>query len=175
MKKKADKQQDGVDLRKSLEDAQHLFLAGFEKMTVAQDYALRKTVRQAGGNYQVVKNNVVQKAAEGTGKEPLFEKLAGMTSLAYTAGDPVALAKALTAYAKANPALTFKAGMVEGRVIDIAGIQDLSSMPSKEALWSKILWLINAPAQRLVTVINGVGRDLAVVIDQGVKEEKFTA
>ena len=175
MKKKADKQQDGVDLRKSLEDAQHLFLAGFEKMTVAQDYALRKTVRQAGGNYQVVKNNVVQKAAEGTGKEPLFEKLAGMTSLAYTAGDPVALAKALTAYAKANPALTFKAGMVEGRVIDIAGIQDLSSMPSKEALWSKILWLINAPAQRLVAVINGVGRDLAVVIDQGVKEEKFTA
>ena len=175
MKKKADKQQDGVELHKSLEDAQHLFLAGFEKMTVAQDYALRKTVRQAGGNYQVVKNNVVQKAAEGTGKEPLFEKLAGMTSLAYTAGDPVALAKALTAYAKANPALTFKAGMVEGRVIDIAGIQDLSSMPSKEALWSKILWLINAPAQRLVTVINGVGRDLAVVIDQGVKEEKFTA
>lgn len=175
MKKKADKQQDGVDLRKSLEDAQHLFLAGFEKMTVAQDYALRKTVRQAGGNYQVVKNNVVQKAAEGTGKEPLFEKLAGMTSLAYTAGDPVALAKALTAYAKTNPTLTFKAGMVEGRVIDIAGIQDLSSMPSKEALWSKILWLINAPAQRLVTVINGVGRDLAVVIDQGVKEEKFTA
>ena len=175
MKKKADKQQDGVELRKSLEDAQHLFLAGFEKMTVAQDYALRKTVRQAGGNYQVVKNNVVQKAAEGTGKEPLFEKLAGMTSLAYTAGDPVALAKALTAYAKTNPTLTFKAGMVEGRVIDIAGIQDLSSMPSKEALWSKILWLINAPAQRLVTVINGVGRDLAVVIDQGVKEEKFTA
>ena len=175
MKKKADKQQDGVDLRKSLEDAQHLFLAGFEKMTVAQDYALRKTVRQAGGNYQVVKNNVVQKAAEGTGKEPLFEKLAGMTSLAYTAGDPVALAKALTAYAKTNPTLTFKAGMVEGRVIDIAGIQDLSSMPSKEALWSKILWLINAPAQRLVTVINGVGRDLAVVIDQGVKDEKFTA
>ena len=96
MKKKADKQQDGVDLRKSLEDAQHLFLAGFEKMTVAQDYALRKTVRQAGGNYQVVKNNVVQKAAEGTGKEPLFDKLAGMSSLAYTAGDPVALAKALT-------------------------------------------------------------------------------
>ena len=175
MKKKADKQQDGVDLRKSLEDAQHLFLAGFEKMTVAQDYALRKTVRQAGGNYQVVKNNVVQKAAEGTGKEPLFDKLAGMSSLAYTAGDPVALAKALTAYAKANPALTFKAGMVEGRVIDIAGIQDLSNMPSKETLYSKLLWLINAPAQRLVTVINGVGRDLAVVIDQGVKEEKFTA
>ena len=175
MKKKADKQQDGVELRKSLEDAQHLFLAGFEKMTVAQDYALRKTVRQAGGNYQVVKNNVVQKAAEGTGKETLFEKLAGMSSLAYTSGDPVALAKALTAYAKANPALTFKAGMVEGRVIDIAGIQDLSNMPAKEVLYAKLLWLINAPAQRMVTVMNGVGRDLAVVIDQGVKENKFSA
>ncbi len=175
MKKRADKHKDGVDLHKKLEDANHLFLAGFEKMTVTQDYALRKAVRAAGGSYQVIKNNVVQKAAEGTGKEPLFEKLAGMTSLASTTGDPVALAKALTVYAKTNPAFTFKAGMVEGRVVNVAGIQEISNLPSKEELYSKILWLINSPAQRLVTAINGVGRNLAVVIDQGVQENKFQA
>ena len=98
-----------------------------------------------------------------------------MTSIAYTTGDPVALAKALTAYAKTNPLLTFKAGMVEGRVIDVKQIQDLSTMPSREEILSKVLFLINAPAQRLVTAIGGVGRNLAIVVDQAVKENKFSA
>ena len=98
-----------------------------------------------------------------------------MTSLAYTTGDPVALAKALTAYAKTNPAFTFKAGMVEGRAIDIKAINDLASMPPKEEIFAKLLYLINAPAQRLVTAMNAVGRNLAVVVDQGVKENKFQA
>ena len=89
--------------------------------------------------------------------------------------DPVGLAKALTAYAKTNPAFTFKAGMVEGRVIDIGAINELASMPSKEAIFSKLLYLINAPAQRLLGTINAVGRNLAVVVDQGVKENKFQA
>ena len=175
MKKRADKHNDGVELRKELEAANHLFLAGFQKMTVAQDYELRKTVRQAGASYQVIKNNVAQKAAAGTGKEPLFDKLAGMTSLVSTAGDPVSLAKALAGYAKTHPAFVFKAGMVEGRVIDVSGITELSSLPSKNELYAKILWLINSPAQRLVTAMNGVGRNLAVVVDQGVKENKFQA
>jgi large subunit ribosomal protein L10 len=96
-----------------------------------------------------------------------------MCALAYTSGDPVALAKALTAYAKVNPALTFKAGMVKGRVVDVTGINDLASLPSKEQIYAKLLFLINAPAQRLVTAIGGVGRNLAVVVDQGVKENKF--
>jgi large subunit ribosomal protein L10 len=96
-----------------------------------------------------------------------------MTSLAYTTNDPVALAKALTAYAKANPAFTFKAGMVEGRVIDIKAITELASMPPKEEIFAKLLFLMNAPAQRLVTAMNAVGRNLAVVLDQGAKENKF--
>jgi len=99
--------------------------------------------------------------------------LRGMTSMAYTAEDPVSLAKVLTKYAKENPAFSFKAGMVEGRVIDVKTIQELASMPSKEELYAKVLWLINASAQRLVTAMNGVGRNLAVVVDQGVKENKF--
>ena len=87
----------------------------------------------------------------------------------------MALAKALTAYAKTNPAFTFKAGFVEGRVVEVRNIQELASMPSKEELYAKLLWVINAPAQRLVTAMNGVGRNLAVVVDQGVKENKFQA
>jgi large subunit ribosomal protein L10 len=95
--------------------------------------------------------------------------------MVWTEADPVQLAKALTKYAKENPAFTFKAGMVEGRVIDVKAINDLANMPSKEAIFAKLLYLIQAPAQRLVTAINGTGRNLAVVIDQGVKENKFKA
>ena len=95
--------------------------------------------------------------------------------MAYTKGDPVALAKALTAYAKTHPTFTFKAGLVEGRAVNLADIQDLASLPSKEVVFSKLLYVINAPAQKLVTAINGVGRNLAVVIDQGVQENKFAS
>jgi large subunit ribosomal protein L10 len=175
MKKRADKLKDAEALRKALSESQHIFLAGFQKMTVHQDFQLRKAVRAAGGNYRVIKNNLAQKASEGLDSSALFERLAGMTSMVYTSSDPVAVAKALTAYAKTNPSFTFKSGMVEGRVIDVKEIQDLSSLPSKDELYAKILWLINSPAQRLVTAINGVGRNLAVVVDQGVKENKFQA
>jgi large subunit ribosomal protein L10 len=105
--------------------------------------------------------------------EEALQKLLGVTSIAYTEGDPVALAKALSKYAKENPEFTFKAGVVEGRVISISEIQALAIMPSKEEIYSKLLFLINAPAQRLVRVMNAVGKDLAVVINQGVEKQKF--
>ncbi|MBM3786706.1 MAG: 50S ribosomal protein L10 [Acidobacteria bacterium] len=175
MKKRSDKEKDLAFLRGEFENVNNIFLAGYEKMTVAQDYLLRKTVKEAGGEYKVIKNNLAQKASEGLASEDLFGKLAGMTSIAYTKGDVVALAKALTGYAKTNPVFTFKAGLVEGRVIDVKAINDLSTMPSKEEIYAKLLYLINAPAQRLVTAMNGVGRNLAVVVDQGVKENKFQA
>jgi large subunit ribosomal protein L10 len=173
MKKKSQKHEDVDALRKELEKNPHLFVASFQKLTVQQDFELRKTVRGAGGNYKVVKNNLAAKASEGTPAAPALGDLAGMTSIAYTITDPVALAKALTTYAKANPTFTFKAGVVEGRVIDVKSISDLASMPSREELLAKVLFLINASAQRLVTAIGGVGRNLAVVVDQGVKESKF--
>jgi large subunit ribosomal protein L10 len=175
MKNKKEKQKDYEQLRAQLEANKNIFLAGYEKMKVGQDFELRKTVRGAGAQYKVVKNNIASKASEGTKSEELLKELKGMCSIAYTSGDPVALAKALTVYAKANPTFTFKAGMVEGRVIDISGITALATLPSKEEIYAKLLWLINAPAQRLVTVMNGVGRNLAVVVDQGVKENKFSA
>jgi large subunit ribosomal protein L10 len=173
MKNKDDKQKDMEALREQLSKAGNVFLTGYEKLTVAQDFELRKAIRAAGAGYQVIKNRVAEKAAEGTPSAELLKELKGMCSLAYTSGDPVALAKALTAYAKANPSFTFRAGMVQGRVVDVAGIAELATLPSKEEIFSKLLYLINAPAQRLVAAINGVGRNLAVVLDQGVKENKF--
>ncbi len=173
MKKKPEKQKDLDKLKQDLEKASNVFLTSYEKMTVGQDFELRKTVRGAGGSYKVIKNRIAEKAAEGSKAGDLLKELKGMCSIAYTSGDPVALAKALTTYAKANPSFTFKAGMVEGRVVDVTGINALASLPAKEEIYAKLLWLINAPAQRLVTAINGVGRNLAVVVDQGVKENKF--
>jgi len=175
MKKKEDKQKDVEALRQDLARLQNLFVTGYEKLRVDQDFELRKVVRGVGGKYRVVKNNLAEKASEGTPAEQVLKGLRGMTSVAYTSNDPVALAKALTAYAKANPTFTFKAGIVEGRVIDVKEINDLATMPSKEQIFSKLLYLINAPAQRLVTIMNAVGRNLAVVVDQGVKENKFSA
>jgi large subunit ribosomal protein L10 len=175
MKKKSEKQKDMETLRTELKKAANIFLTGYEKLTVQQDFELRKTVRGAGGSYKVVKNNIAEKAAAGSPSGDLLKELKGMCSIAYTSGDPVALAKALTVYAKANPTFTFKAGMVEGRVVDVSGINALATLPSKEEIFSKLLYVISAPAQQLVTVMNAVGRNLAVVVDQGVKENKFSA
>ena len=173
MKNRDDKKKDFEELRKALEKANNVFVTGFEKLTVDQDFNLRKTVRGAGGKYRVVKNNLAEIASQGTASEQVLKGLRGMTSLAYTYNDPVALAKALTAYAKANPTFTFKAGVVEGRAIDVKAIGDLASMPAKEVIFAKLLYMINAPAQRLAMTINAAGRSLAVVIEQGVKENKF--
>jgi large subunit ribosomal protein L10 len=142
-------------------------------MTVTQDYELRKALRGAGAKYQVVKNTLAERAAKGTKVEGALKDLAGVTSIAYTTGDPVAMAKALQKYAKDTPEFTFKSGVVEGRVVSIKDIEALATMPSKEELYSKLLFLMSSPAQRLVTVMSAVGRNLAVVVDQGVKENKF--
>ena len=175
MKSKDDKQKDIDALRQDLEKSKNLFVTGYEKLRVDQDFELRKVVRGAGGQYRVIKNTLAERAAQGTAAEGVLKGLRGMTSVAYTTKDPVALAKALTTYAKTNPSFTFKAGLVEGRVIDIKAINDLANLPSKEQVFAKLLYLINAPAQRLVTAMNAVGRNLAVVVDQGVKGNKFTA
>jgi large subunit ribosomal protein L10 len=132
MKNREDKKKDFEELRKALEAANNVFVTGFEKMTVDQDYNLRKTVRGVGGNYKVVKNNIAEIASEGMPANEVLKNLKGMTSLAYTSADPVALAKALTTYAKTNPAFTFKAGMVQGRAIDIKAINELANMPRRD-------------------------------------------
>jgi len=170
---KAKKIEQVEQLTKEFHDAKHGIVGTFAKMTVEKDFELRKVVRGAGARYRVLKNTLAERAAKGTSVEEAVKNLAGVTSIAYTSGDPVALAKALSKYAKDNPEYTFKAGIVEGRVIAIKDIDALANMPSKEELYSKLLFLMTAPAQRLVTAINAVGRDLAVVINQGVEQKKF--
>jgi large subunit ribosomal protein L10 len=170
---KAKKTQQVEKLTKDLKDVSNVVVATYTKLTVAQDYELRKALRGVGAKYQVVKNTLAERAAKGTKVEPALKDLTGVTSIAYTTGDPVAMAKALTKYAKDTPEFSFKVGVVEGRVINIKEIEALASMPSKEELMSKLLFLINAPAQRLATAINAVPRNLAVVIDQAVQQKKF--
>jgi large subunit ribosomal protein L10 len=170
---KAKKQEQVEKLSADLKKVKSAIVGTFAKLTVAQDFELRKSVRTAGARYRVVKNTLAERAARGTDVEPAMKDLTGVTSIAYTEGDPVALAKALAKYAKDNPEFTFKAGVVEGRVISLKEIEALAMMPSKDEIYSKLLFLINAPAQRLVTVMNAVGRDLAVVVNQAVEKKKF--
>jgi large subunit ribosomal protein L10 len=160
-------------LSKDLQNVSSLIVTTYSKLTVAQDYELRKTLRSGGAKYKVVKNTLAARASKGTKVEQALQGLEGVTSIAYTEGDPVALAKVLAKYAKDNPEFTFKSGVVEGRVVSISEIESLAIMPSKEELYSKLLFLLNAPAQRLVTVVNAAGRDLAVVLGQGVEKKKF--
>jgi large subunit ribosomal protein L10 len=171
--KKEIKHQKAEDLRKELSGAETVILSGFEGMTVSQDYGLRRKLAEAGAKYKVVKNSVLERAVEGTAAQPVAAKLHGTTSLAYTAADPVALAKAITAYAKENAVLVFKAGVVEGRVISLADLNSIATLPSREELFSKILFLINSPAQRVVSALSGVGRNVAYVIQQGIEKKMF--
>jgi large subunit ribosomal protein L10 len=161
-------------LGKDLNKVSTVIVTTYSKLTVAQDYELRKLLRASGARYAVVKNTLVERAAKGTKIEEALKNLSGVTSIAYTEGDPVALAKVLSKYAKDNPEFSFKAGVVEGRVISVKEIDALATMPSREEIFSKLLFLINAPAQRLVSAMNAVGRDLAVVINQGVEKQKFS-
>jgi large subunit ribosomal protein L10 len=170
---RAKKVEQTEELSAELKKVSSLIVTTFNKLTVAQDFELRKTVRNSGAKYTVVKNTLAELAAKGTQVEEVLKNLSGVTSIAYTEGDPVALAKALSKYAKDNPEFTFKSGVVEGRVISVKEIDALATLPSKEEIYSKLLYLISAPAQRLVTVMNAAGRDLAVVINQGVEKEKF--
>src|SRR6202453_2220017 len=146
----------------------------FAKLTASQDYELRKVVRSAGGRYRVLKNKLAARASKGTKVEQALQGLKGVSSVAYTSGDPVALAKALSGWMQENAEFTFKLGIVDGQVITVEEVKQLATMPSKEAIFSKLLFLINAPAQRLATVINATGRDIAVVINQAVEQGKFT-
>ncbi len=169
---KAKKAEQVERLSTELKQVDNLIVGTFSKLKVVQDDALRRSVRGAGAKYHVVKNTLVERATKGTKLEDAFKNLAGVTSIAYTSGDPVALAKALAKYAKDNPEFTFKAVVMDGRVLPAKEIQTLATMPSREEIFSKLLFLINAPAQRLVTAMNAVGRNLAVVVNQGVKEKK---
>lgn len=172
---KAKKHEKVAVLAKDLESATSAIIGTFTAMTASKDFELRKVVRDAGGKYHVLKNKLAPKAGAGSQIEGALGGLKGVSSIAYTSGDPVALAKALSTWIKDNAQFTFKLGIVEGKVLDVAEINNLATLPGKEELFSKLLFLINAPATRLATVLNATGRNLAVVVDQAVQAEKFNA
>jgi large subunit ribosomal protein L10 len=171
--KKDVKQQQAQDLNRELSDAESVILSSFEGITVSQDYDLRRKLAETGAKYKVVKNSVIERAAQGTRVEQIAKNLHGTTSLAYSAADPVALAKAITAYAKENAVLVFKAGMVQGRVIDLNELNAIAILPSREALLAKVLFLINSPGQGVASAVSAVARNLVYVIQQGVQQRKF--
>ncbi len=173
---KARKNEKVALLTKELEGSTTAIIGTFTKLTVAKDFELRKVIRQAGGRYRVVKNKLAPIAGKGTSIEAALKGLKGVNSIAFTSGDPVELAKVFAKWAGENQAeFQFKLGIVDGKLIDVNEVKALATMPAKEELYAKLLFLINSPAQRLATVINATGRDLAVVINQGVEKEKFVA
>ena len=175
MEKKSEKQQDLDKLKTELAKVSTVILTTFQGITVEADTKLRRAVQAAGGKYQVVKNTLAERAGTGTPAEGVLKNLKGTNSIAYTSADPVALAKALTKVAKDVPAFQFKSGVVEGKVISIAEIQQLANMPSKEELISKIMFLLNAPAQRIASALNALPRNLAVTVSEAVKANKFSS
>jgi large subunit ribosomal protein L10 len=175
MKKKSEKQQDLDKLKTELAKVSTVILTTFQGITVEEDTKLRRAVQAAGGKYEVVKNTLAELAGAGTPAEGVLKNLKGTHSIAYTQTDPVALAKALTKIAKDVPAFQFKSGVVEGRAISISEIKQLADMPSKEELISKIMFLLNAPAQRIATALNALPRNLAVTVSEAIKAEKFSS
>jgi large subunit ribosomal protein L10 len=167
MKSKAQKQKDLEALTEQFKNAKAAMLVGFQGMTVPKDQELRNQLREAGVSYEVVKNTLARKAAEGTVLEQATDQFKGVTAVALTQTDAVTLSKAISKFTKANPDIfKFKVGIVEGNVVALKDVEAIASLPSKEELISKIMFLVNAQAQRLAVVTNAVARNLAIVIDQ---------
>ena len=165
MKSRETKQKDLTALTESLQNSKSAMVVSFTKLTVNKDQEFRNSLREAGANYQVVKNTLARIAVKGTQFEDATESFKGVTALAWTEGDPVVLSKAISKFMKENADIyTFKSGVVDGKLVDLVQLNTIANLPSKEELISKLLWVINAQAQGIVTVINAVPRDLAVVI-----------
>jgi large subunit ribosomal protein L10 len=175
MKTRKQKQENLDALAEQFKNAQAAMLVSFKNMTVAKDQELRRQLREAGVTYSVVKNTLARKAAAGTPLEPLADEFKGVTGVALSTTDPVGLSKAISKFTKANAEIfSFKVGLVEGKVLELKQVEAIANLPSREDLISKMLFLINAQAQRLVTVIQAVPRNLAVVMDQ-VRAQKEAA
>lgn len=167
MKSRETKQRDLEALTSSLQTSTSALVVSFNNLTVAKDMEFRNRIREAGAKYQVVKNTLARIAVKGTDFEQATESFKGVTAIAWTDGDPVVLSKAVSKFMKDNADhYTFKSGVVDGKLVDLQQLTTIASLPSKEELISKLLFVLNAQAQRIVTVINAVPRDLAVVIKQ---------
>jgi large subunit ribosomal protein L10 len=167
MKTRETKQRDLEALTQSLQSAKSAMVVSFTGLSVNKDQEFRNTLRAAGAKYEVVKNTLARIAVKETPFEQAADSFKGVTAIAWTENDPVVLTKAMSKFMKDNADIyTFKTGVIDGKLIDLKQLTTIASLPSKEELISKLLYVLNAQAQRIVTVINAVPRDLAVVIKQ---------
>ncbi len=157
--------------QEGLAAAPHAFLVSFQGMTVPQATALRDRVRENGASYEVVKNSLALRAVQGQGLEQLSKHFVGPTAVAYSSDDPVALAKTLTEFQKENPVLEFKGGLVEGKAIAAAQVEDIAKMPSREELLAKLLFLLQSPITRLARGLAAIPRQLVIALDQVAKQK----
>ncbi|MGI8542424.1 MAG: 50S ribosomal protein L10 [Aridibacter sp.] len=167
MKTKAKKQADLEALTEQFKNSNSAMVLSFSKLTVEKDQQFRNELRETGADYRVVKNTLARLAIEGTPFETAKEHFKGVTSIATIDGEPIDLSKVISKYVTENKDIfQFKAGVVDGRVIDFSEVEKIATLPSKEELIGKLLYLFNAPAQRLATVLNAIPRDLAIVLKQ---------
>ena len=157
----------------AMASAEHAFVIGFKGITVNQVNDLRNRVRKSGGQYVVIKNTLARLAVAGKPLEQVKEHFTGPTAVAYSLEDPVALAKVLTDFAKDAPVIEFKGGLVEGRPIAASQVKEIASLPGRQELLAKLLFLMQSPIQRFVRVLAASGpQRLAIVLDQVAKKKE---
>ncbi len=167
MKNREQKQSDLNRLTEQLGNSKSAMIVSFNKLTVNKDQEFRDQLRAVGANYQVVKNTIARLAVKGTPYEGASEYLKGVTGIVWSENDSVILSKTVSKFIKDNGDFyTFKAGVVDGKVVNLKQVEAIASLPSKEELISKLMFVLNAQAQRIATVINAVPRNLAVVVKQ---------
>ena len=167
MKTRERKQEDLTALTEQLGNSKSAMIVSFNKLTVNKDQEFRNQMREAGAKYQVVKNTIARLAVKGTPYEDATEHFKGVTGIVWTENDGVVLSKTISKFIKDNSDFyTFKAGIFDGKIVNQKQVEAIASLPSKEELLSQLLYVINAQAERLVTVINAVPRDLVSVIKQ---------